>query len=237
MIGLVSLVVAIVALGALYELYIGLQRMGVRPSVWTGTLFLIALFVVAASSAPVLAVMGVVNIYVLVSLAQHLFRRSDRTGALVDWAFSLSALLYVGLTMVHAVLLLRVNGTAGFGWLAVALAATLATGGVSALVPQEGRWRRLIALAGGTVAGALAGYLLGVSLPLAGLVLCAALISAGAMLGRQCEAFVKRQIGASLKASSVPRGVGLLARSAALRTTMPVTFYLASLPQWHTWLS
>lgn len=237
MIGLVALVVAVVALGALYELYIALQKMGVRPSIGTGTLGLIALFVVAASNAPVLAVMGVVNVYILVSLAQHLIRSSDRSGALVDWAFSLSALLYVGFTMVHVVLLMRLNGTVGLAWIGVALAATLATGVVALFLRQESKLWRLIALAAGTAAGGLTGYLLGVPLSVGGLILCGGVISGGAMLGRHCEAFVKRQLGANPLVSSIPGRGGLLARSAALRSAMPVTFYLASLPQWQTWFS
>lgn len=110
-----SIVVAMIALGALYELYRAFQRVGVHPSTWTGTLVLIALFIVAGTDAPFPALMGAVTGYTLISLAQHLIKR-EFSGSLRDWVFSLSGVLYVGFTMMHFVLIRRMQGPAETGW-------------------------------------------------------------------------------------------------------------------------
>jgi len=111
-----SIVVALIALGALYELYRSFQRIGVRPSTWTGTLALVALFIIAGTDAPFLALMGAMTSYTLISLAQHLTKK-DLTGSLTDWVFSLSGVLYVGFTMMHFVLIRRMQGSADVGWI------------------------------------------------------------------------------------------------------------------------
>lgn len=110
-----SVVVALIALGALYELYRAFQRKGVHPSTWTGTLALIALFVIAGTDAPFLALMGAMTSYTLISLAQHLVKK-DVTGSLRDWVYSLSGVLYVGFTMMHFVLIRRIQGPSDTGW-------------------------------------------------------------------------------------------------------------------------
>lgn len=110
-----SIVIALVALGALYELYRSFQRIGVRPSMWSGTLILVALFIIAGTDAPFLALMGAMTAYTLVSLAQHLVKK-DIAGSLTDWVFSLSGVLYVGFTMMHFVLIRRIQGPSEAGW-------------------------------------------------------------------------------------------------------------------------
>lgn len=110
-----SIVIALVALGALYELYRSFQRIGVRPSTWSGTLILVALFIIAGTDAPFLALMGAMTAYTLVSLAQHLVKK-DVQGSLTDWVFSLSGVLYVGFTMMHFVLIRRIQGPSEAGW-------------------------------------------------------------------------------------------------------------------------
>lgn len=110
-----SIVIALIALGALYELYRSFQRVGVRPSTWSGTLALIALFIIAGTDAPFLALMGAMTSYTLISLGQHLIKK-DLTGSLTDWVFSLSGVLYVGFTMMHFVLIRRMQGPSDVGW-------------------------------------------------------------------------------------------------------------------------
>ncbi len=104
-----------VAYGALIELYRAFQRDGVRPSGWTGMLALIALFFVAGTDAPFLGLMGTMSAYTVISLAQHLFK-TDIKGSLRDWVYSLSGLMYVGLTMMHFVLIRRIQGDANAAW-------------------------------------------------------------------------------------------------------------------------
>jgi phosphatidate cytidylyltransferase len=54
--------------------------------------------------------------YSLLSLAQHLVK-SDLAGSLNDWVFSLSGVMYVGLTMTHFVLLRRLDsGPVNVDW-------------------------------------------------------------------------------------------------------------------------
>lgn len=104
-----------IAYGALIELYRGFQRTGVHPSNWSGLLAMIALFFVAGTNAPFLALMGTMTAYTIISLAQHLLK-SDIEGSLRDWVYSLSGLMYVGLTMMHFVLIRRIQGDADQSW-------------------------------------------------------------------------------------------------------------------------
>lgn len=112
-----SIMVALIALGALYELYRAFQRLGVKPSTWTGSAAIIALFVIAGSDAPFLTLTGAMVGYTMISLAQHLMKR-DINGALFDWAFSLCGVMYVGVTMMHFVLIRRFQGPVDMEWIA-----------------------------------------------------------------------------------------------------------------------
>jgi len=110
-----SIIVALIAIGALYELYRAYQRVGARPSTWTGSVAVIALIVVAGTDAPFRALTGSMVGYTLISLAQHLAKH-DIAGALLDWAFSLSGVMYVGVTMMHFVLIRRIQGESDMDW-------------------------------------------------------------------------------------------------------------------------
>src|SRR5690606_15652432 len=79
-----SIMVALIALGALYELYRAFQRVGANPSTWTGSAAIIALFIIAGSDAPFRALTGAMVGYTLIALAQHLLKK-DINGALLDW--------------------------------------------------------------------------------------------------------------------------------------------------------
>lgn len=111
-----TIAIAVIAYGALNELYRSFQRVGVRPSLWTGMVALVALFVVAGTTAPFLALMGTMTGYTVISLAQHLLKK-DITRSLTDWVFSLSGLMYVGLTMMHFVLIRRLEGPVNRSWI------------------------------------------------------------------------------------------------------------------------
>ena len=110
-----SIVVGLIAIGALYELYRAYQRVGARPSTWTGSIAVVALIVIAGTDAPFRALTGLMSGYTLIALAQHLIKK-DITGSLLDWAFSLSGVMYVGVTMMHFVLIRRIHGPADAGW-------------------------------------------------------------------------------------------------------------------------
>jgi phosphatidate cytidylyltransferase len=114
-----TITIALIALGALYELYRAFQRIDVRPSMWTATAAIIALVVIAGTDAPFLALMGAMTAYTLLSLAQHLLQR-DITGSLTAWVFSLSGLMYVGLTMSHFILVRRIQGPVERDWIRTA---------------------------------------------------------------------------------------------------------------------
>lgn len=114
-----SVVVAFIALGALYELYRAYQRVGARPSTWTGSAAILGLFIIGGTDAPFRALTGAMVGYTLFALAQHLYK-ADITGALLDWAFSLSGVMYVGLTMMHFVLIRRIQGPVDMEWIATA---------------------------------------------------------------------------------------------------------------------
>jgi phosphatidate cytidylyltransferase len=140
-----TIAIGLIAYGALVEIYRAFQRINVRPSLWSGMLALIGLFVVAGTEAPFIGLAGALTGYTMVSLAQHLLKR-DITGSLVDWVFSLTGLMYVGLTMMHFILMRRLQGPVdadwivniddvigdggaalGLGWLLYALSTTWAT--------------------------------------------------------------------------------------------------------------
>jgi phosphatidate cytidylyltransferase len=110
-----SIVIALIAIGALYELYRAYQRVGARPSTWTGSLAIICLFIIAGTDAPFRALTGAMVGYTLIALAQHLYKK-DITGALLDWAFSLSGVMYIGVTMMHFVLIRRIQGPVDMDW-------------------------------------------------------------------------------------------------------------------------
>jgi phosphatidate cytidylyltransferase len=111
-----SIVVALIALGALYELYRAYQRVGARPSTWTGSAAIIGLIVIAGTDAPFRTLTGAMSAYTLLALAQHLAKR-DITGALLDWAFSLSGVMYIGVSMMHFVLIRRIHGPVNMQWI------------------------------------------------------------------------------------------------------------------------
>lgn len=177
-----TIVIGLIALGALYELYRAYQRVGAHPSTWSGTLAIGALFVIAGSgdNPPFLALMGAMTSYSLLSLAQHLVKK-DLTGSLNDWVFSLSGVMYVGLTMAHFVLIRRLdsapvnqdwvreadniigNGEAALGlaWLLVVLLTTWMTDVCAYLVGRTWGRAKLIphVSPGKTREGALAGLI------------------------------------------------------------------------------
>lgn len=110
-----SIVVALIAIGALYELYRAYERVGARPSTWTGSFAVIALIVIAGTDAPFRALTGAMVGYTLIALVQHLWKQ-DITGSLADWVFSLSGVMYVGVTMMHFVLIRRIQGESTMDW-------------------------------------------------------------------------------------------------------------------------
>jgi phosphatidate cytidylyltransferase len=112
-----SITIALIALGALYELYRAFQRVKARPSTWTGSAAIIALVVIAGTDAPFRALTGAMVGYTVISLAQHLTKR-DINGALLDWAFSLCGVMYIGVTMMHFVLIRRFQGSVDMEWIA-----------------------------------------------------------------------------------------------------------------------
>lgn len=111
-----TIAIGLIAYGALVEIYRAFQRINVRPSLWSGMLALIALFIVAGTDAPFIGLAGALTAYTIVSLAQHLLKR-DIAGSLVDWVFSLTGLMYVGLTMMHFVLMRRLQGPVDTDWI------------------------------------------------------------------------------------------------------------------------
>lgn len=110
-----SFVVGLIAIGALYELYRAYQRVGARPSTWTGTVAIIALVVIAGTDAPFRALTGAMCAYTLLALAQHLPKK-DINGALIDWSFSLSGVMYIGFTLMHFILIRRIHGSVDMDW-------------------------------------------------------------------------------------------------------------------------
>ncbi|MEZ4571290.1 MAG: hypothetical protein R2849_13375 [Thermomicrobiales bacterium] len=111
-----TIAIALIAYGALVEIYRAFQRISVRPSLWTGMLALVALFIVAGTDAPFLGLAGALTAYTMFSLAQHLLKR-EIAGSLADWVFSLTGLMYVGLTMMHFVLIRRLQGPVDSSWI------------------------------------------------------------------------------------------------------------------------
>lgn len=110
-----TIAIALIAYGALVEIYRAFQRINVRPSLWSGMLALVALFIVAGTDAPFIGLAGALTAYTMISLAQHLLKR-EIAGSLADWVFSLTGLMYVGLTMMHFVLMRRLQGPVDSGW-------------------------------------------------------------------------------------------------------------------------
>jgi phosphatidate cytidylyltransferase len=113
-----SIVVALIALGALYELYVAYQRLGARPALITGSFAIVALVVIAGTGddPPFLALMGALTAYTIISLAQQLVR-DDLSGSLLAWVLSVSGVMYIGLTMSHLILIRRIHGDVDMQWI------------------------------------------------------------------------------------------------------------------------
>jgi phosphatidate cytidylyltransferase len=176
-----SIAIALIAIGSLYELYVAYQRLGARPSLWTGSVGVIALIVIAGTDAPFLALTGAMTAYTLLSLAQHLVK-DDIKGSLLDWNLSLSGVMYVGLTTMHFILMRRIHGPVdmhwiraaddlvgdgraalGLAWLLFALVTTWLTDVFAYLVGRKWGKTKLIphVSPGKTREGALAGFIAG----------------------------------------------------------------------------
>lgn len=182
-----TIAIAVIAYGALVELYRAFQRVSVRPSLWSSMLALIALFIVAGTDQPFLGLAGALTAYTIFSLAQHLLK-NDLAGSLADWVFSLSGLMYVGLTMMHFVLLRKLQGPSdrawvedvdrvigdgraalGLSWLLFVLCVTWATDvaallvgrkwGTTKLIPHVSPGKTRQGALGGLIAGTLAGLI------------------------------------------------------------------------------
>ncbi|CAN5637707.1 phosphatidate cytidylyltransferase [soil metagenome] len=262
-----TIAIALIAYGALVEIYRAFQRINVRPSLWTGMLALVALFLVAGTDAPFVGLAGTLTAYTMFSLAQHLTKR-ETAGSLADWVFSLTGLMYVGLTMMHFVLMRKLQGAAnsewvvtldrvigdggaalGLAWLLFVLCATWATDvsaylggrrwGRSKLIPHvsPGKTREgaLAALVGGTIAGALAAYVVGVPVPIAIMILLSLAVAVATIIGDLLESLIKREIGIKNMGTVIPGHGGILDRVDSLLVTVPFTYYAALLLDWRGW--
>ena len=262
-----TIAIALIAYGALVEIYRAFQRINVRPSLWTGMLALLALFIVAGTDAPFIGLAGTLTAYTMVSLAQHLLKR-DIAGSLADWVFSLTGLMYVGLTMMHFVLMRRLQGPVdadwvttlddvigdggaalGLAWLLFVLSVTWATDvcaflggrrwGKHKLIPHvsPGKTREgaISALIGGSIAGTLAAYVVGLPMPLLIAALLSLAVAFGTTIGDLLESLIKREIGIKDMGAVIPGHGGILDRVDSLLLTVPLTYYAAVLLDWQGW--
>ena len=212
--------------------------------------------------------MGAMTSYSLMSLAQHLMKK-DLTGSLNDWVFSLSGVMYVGLTMAHFVLIRRIDSAPvkmdwvrdadnligdgdaalGLAWLLVALLTTWMTDVCAYLVgrtwgrvkliphvsPGKTREGAIAGLIGGTLTAVVAGWAVGLPVPLGLLLVVGGLLAIGGMIGDLMESLIKRQIAIKDMGAIIPGHGGLMDRVDALLVTVPMAYYLALLLDWQGW--
>lgn len=247
---LVALAVGI-GLDEAFQLFV---EAGHRPLRWAG--YLSAVIVVAAAHAlPSSAGLGgAVAAAILITLVGQLMR-TDRGGALTDWALTLSGTLYVAWCLVHFVLL-RAIETPGFSppfwqalggpelgagawWLVNALllvwlcdTAAYFVGmrwgrhKMSPYVSPKKSWE-------GTVAGLVCSLAVAAGLkPLLGLPISyrwsiglGALVGVGGQVGDLAESLLKRQAGVKDSGRLIPGHGGMLDRLDSLMFVVPLTYY------------
>jgi phosphatidate cytidylyltransferase len=250
-----TIAIALIAYGALVEIYRAFQRINVRPSLWSGTVALVALFIVAGTDAPFIGLAGTITAYTMFSLAQHLFKR-DIAGSLADWVFSLTGFMYVGMTMMHFVLMRRLQGSAnmdwvvtlddvigdggaalGLAWLMFVLFATWATDvsaflggrrwGKSKLIPHVSPGKTREGAIAGLIGGAVAGSLAAYAVGLPVPFFLSLAVAFGTIVGDLLESLIKREIGIKDMGAVIPGHGGILDRVDSLLVTVPLTYYAA----------
>ncbi|MBI2941675.1 MAG: phosphatidate cytidylyltransferase [Chloroflexi bacterium] len=219
------------------------RRRGFQP-IWPIAIPLAPLYVLLGAGTSLEVVRATVVVAVLIPLVALLARDGDLRDAVVDWAWTVAAPLYVGWPLSYFFLLATTEGRvgvmapAGFLWIAATLAVTFAADSAAYFVGRALGRRRLAPRISpgktveGTGAGLLAAIVVGglAGWPLALPIWQAALFGLGvgvaAVLGDLTESLLKRGTGVKDSSGILPGHGGLLDRLDSLLFAAVAAYYL-----------
>lgn len=228
------LVAAVAALGAL-EFY-GIKGLSRRHPLTLFGLISVLLFVLVAHFEGSYMALLLTSAVVL-SLIWFIFR-SRVEGAAINWAWSLTGIIYIGWMLSHFIPLRGLDG--GRDWVLLALLAPIAADTAAffigrvwgrhplALKVSPGKtWEGAIGGFLGAIAAALilAAILPGISIPYWQIILLGALIGVFSQLGDLAESMLKRSVGAKDASKLIPGHGGLLDRLDSILFTVVVVYY------------
>jgi phosphatidate cytidylyltransferase len=227
------LVAAVAAVGAL-EFY-GMKGLSRRHPLTLFGLISVLLFVLVAHfEGSYMALL--LTAAVVLSLIWLIFR-SRVEGAVINWAWTLVGIIYIGWMLSHFILLRGLDG--GRDWVLLALLAPIATDTAAffigrawgrhplALKVSPGKtWEGAIGGLSGAIIGALilAAILPGIPIHWH-VALLGALIGVFAQLGDLAESMLKRSVGAKDSGRLIPGHGGLLDRLDSILFTVVVVYY------------
>jgi len=234
------LVAAFAALGAL-EFY-GMRGLSWKHPLTLFGLISILLFVLVAhfeadSAAPLPYMVPLLTFVIVFSLISIIFH-SPTQNASVNWAWTLTGIIYIGWMLSHFIPLREFEG--GRDWVLFAIFATFAADTVAFLVGRAwGRHPLAFRISPGktwegamggllgaiTAAVVLAAILPGISIPCWHIILLGALVGVFAQLGDLAESVLKRSAGVKDAGRLIPGHGGLLDRLDSILLTVVVVYY------------
>jgi phosphatidate cytidylyltransferase len=253
-----ALLVAVAVGIALDEAYHLFAEAGHRPLRWAGYLSAVLLVAVAYFAPTSVGIGGAVAAAIVITLVGQLMR-TDRGGALTNWALTLSGTLYVTWCLAHFILVRAIetpdvspafwqalNGPdlgAGAWWLVnILLLVWLCDSAAYFIGTRWGRHKMSPYLSPkksweGTVAGLVTSMAVAVGLkPLLGLpypygwaVALGALVGVTGQVGDLAESLLKRQAGVKDSGRLIPGHGGMLDRLDSLMFVVPLSYYFLRL--------
>jgi phosphatidate cytidylyltransferase len=241
---MLAVVLLVVAVRAVYELFLLMEQAGYRPNLAASALVIAAFM--AAALFPELELTGLVLVVAVLGTLIWQLLRSPEGRPTQSWALTLSAALWLGWLISHFVLLRGLSPAFGLGtgtrWLVLMFLVTWVNDSAAYFVGKAiGRhpcapylspkktWEGTI---GGWIGGLVATVLLGpwlVELPWGHGLALGALVATVAPFGDLAKSMVKRQMGVKDFQVLIPGHGGMLDRVDSLLFVAPVVYHYATL--------
>lgn len=245
-------VVAGAAVIGMFEINAMLTGAGFRPIVPLG--IALAVTIVLDALATDVRVMPVILVVAVVVGLSWMMRRSDTSGALVDWALSIAPAIYVGGTLHYLIPLRSTPDGNGLFWVLAVLVCTWTNDitaffvgrrwGKARLAPRISPGKSVEGAIGGVLGSLIVAVLLGpiltaiyatLGLPTSGVPSGIRLAGLGVtigvcgVIGDLMESFLKRQLGAKDSGDLIPGHGGILDRiDSILLAVVGAYFYVVT---------